>query len=239
MILPSPTKRKSERGNVLFYILIAVGLLASLSYAITQSNRGNTNQLEEERARIFASEILEYANVVANSVGQLRLRGVGQTSLCFDHASWGASNYNHAGCSDTRNQIFNLDGGGVTWANAPNEAMDPAAGPDNLWHFYGSNEIQNIGTTCGAASCADLVMLTDELSLGTCLALNNLVGVTNPSDAPPTDLGQDETRYTGAFSFAQVIGNEAGGAALSGQKAGCFQNTSNSKYTFYKVLIVR
>ena len=231
--------RPRERGNVLFYILIAVGLLAALSYAVSQSSRGSASQLSQEKARLFASEMIEYANVVASSTGQLRLRGVSDTALCYNHDSWGASNYDHAGCSDMRNHIFSLEGGGVTWANAPSEAMDTSASPDNLWHFYADNAVQNIGVTCAAASCADLIMVADEIDVNVCKQLNTLLGVSNPSGNPPTESAMGTTRFIGVYGAAETIGDEAGSANLSGQKAGCFTNTATGKYTFYKVLIAR
>ncbi len=232
-------KRQTERGNVLFYILIAVGLLAALSYAVSQSSRGSASQLSQEKARLFASEMIEYANVVGSAVGQLRLRGVADTALCFDHDSWGHDDYDHAGCNDTRNNIFMLDGGGVTWSNAPPEAMDSSASPDNLWHFYGDNEIEEAGLTCGAASCADLIMVADELDVNVCTQLNTLLGVTNPSGNPPVDSAMGTTLFAGSYGASETIGDEAGSAALASKKAACFENDATGEYTFYKVLVAR
>lgn len=231
--------RSNERGNVLFYILIAVALIAALSFAVSQNGRNSTKAISEERAKLFASEIIEYANNIGNAVSQLRLRGVDEDELCFDDSRWGANDYDHAGCSDNFNRIFNIEGAGITWSEAPAEAMDSTAAPDNLWHIYGDNEIQDIGTTCGAAGCADLVLITDELDEIVCKNLNGLLGVTDKNATPPTDTDIGETRYIGAFSFSQVIGDEAGGASLAGKSAGCFRNTTDSKYVFYKVLIAR
>ncbi len=234
------SQRRGQRGSALIYILVAVALLAALSYAITQSSRGNLSHLTDEKARLLASEIIEYANVVTSATAQLRLRAGSDSLLCYDDDNWGANDYDHAGCSNTQNRIFSLDGGGVTWANAPAEAMDTTATPDNLWHFYADNEVENVGSTCGAASCADLLMVTDELNLDVCIKLNELLGVDNPSGAPPVDSAIGTTRFIGAYGYAETIGDESGGEALIGKKAACFQKTDNpAKYTFYKVLISR
>ena len=232
--------RSSESGNVLFYIFLAVALLAALSYAISESTRGNVQQLTEERARIYAGEIIEYSNVISNAVAQLRLRGVDDEDLCFDDPSWGANDYDHAGCTDDLNRLFHPDGAGMTWTQPPSDAMATTPTPDNLWHIYGDNEIDDVGTTCGTADCADLILVVDELNIQTCIELNELLNVVNPLGVPPTDSNIGETRFVGTFSAGQVIGNEAGGTNFQGRSSACFQRTSApAEYTFYKVLIAR
>ncbi len=231
-------KRRSQSGNVLFYILIAVGLLAALSYAVSQGSRGGNSQISEERARLFAGEIIEHANTLAAAASQLRLRGVAAGSLCFDHAEWGLNDYDHAGCTDNFNRIFHPTGAGIEWTNAPAEAMDTAATPDNLWHFYGDNEIELVGTTNGDATSSDLILMVDELSLTVCQKINELLGVTAANTAPPTDTAYGTTRYIGTFGYTATIGDED--ATLEGQPAACFQKTAApAKYAFYKVLIAR
>lgn len=229
----------SQSGNVLFYILIAVALLAALTFAVAQSGRGSAKQISAERARLFASEIIDYSNVISSAVSQLTLRGVDDTELCFDHPNWGASDYDHAGCTDDFNKIFDINGAGISWSEAPSEAMDASATPDNLWHIYGDNEIEDIGTTCAGAGCSDLVLYLDELQLGVCQQLNDLLGITDSSTAPPTDTDIGETRFVGTFGYSQSIADEAGGALLAGKTSGCFENTTDNKYVFYKVLIAR
>ena len=232
--------RENERGNVLFYIFIAVALLAALSLAVSESMRGNVTQLSEQRARIAASEIIEYSNIMASAVAQLRLRGVDDDELCFDDPSWGANDYDHAGCLDDANKIFSLDGAGLTWTNAPEGAMATTPAPDNLWHIYGDNEIDDVGSTCGGVNCVDLILALDELHLETCVQINELLGVVNPGGDPPTDTNIGETRYIGAYSYDQTIGNEAGGANFQGRASACFQRTAApAEYTFYRVLIAR
>ena len=235
-----PHTRTDERGSVIFYVLIAVVLLAALSYAVSNSIRGNVQQLSEDRARLYASEILEYANIMANAVAQLRLRGVDDDMLCFDDPNWGADDYDHAGCTDNLNKIFHPSGAGLTWTQPPSEAMDSAASPDNIWHIYGDNEIQDVGETCGDSSCADLILVVDELAQQTCIEINELLDITNPGDVPPTDTDMGETRYIGAFGYSETIGDEAGVANFRGRTSACFQRTAApAEYVFYKVLIAR
>ncbi len=83
-------------------------------------------------------------------------------------------------------------------------------------------------------------MVTDELLPEICIELNNKLGVTNPSDAPPTDTSFNETLYKGVYGFNNVIGDEAGGAELKGKTSACFQKTgAPAEYVFYKVLVAR
>lgn len=232
--------RENESGNILFYILIAVTLLAALSFAIAQSTRGNISQITEEKARIYSTEIIEYANAMANAVAQLRLRSVGADELCFDHANWGANDYDHGGCADDRNRIFHPDGGGVNWANAPDLIMNSNATPDYLWHIYGDNEIDEIGTTCATSACSDLVLYLDELQEMVCIQLNKLLGVGIPGDPPPTDTDMGETRFVGTYDYSNTIGDEVAGSDLVGKRAGCFQKTNApAEYVFYRVLLAR
>ncbi len=230
--------QSAQSGNVLFYILIAVALLAGLGFAVSESVRGGGQQITNDRARLIATEIIEYSNNISAAVSQLQLRGVDIDELCFDDTGFGGT-YDYAGCTDDFNKIFHISGAGIQWRQAPSEAMDSSATPDNLWHIYADNEVENVGTTCAAAGCSDLILVTDELLLSVCQQINDLLGITDSADAPPTDTDIGETLYVGAFGYNETIGDEAGGTELDGQTAGCFQNTTDSKYVFYKVLVAR
>lgn len=230
--------KNAQSGNALFYVLIAVCLLGALSYAVTQTTRGGGgNDLSNNRARLFATEIIETANSYASAVAQMRLRGVSPTQLCFDHTSWGGANYNYAACTDEQNKLFSPTGGGMNWSQAPAEAMNKLATPDNLWHFYGENEIANVGTTTGSASSSDLILMVDELTLSVCQNLNDLLGIAEVTDTPPTVSDYSTTRFVGTYGYTNTIGAST---ILAGKNAGCFEKTTApAKYAFYKVLIAR
>ena len=231
--------KNSQSGNVLFYILIAVALLAALSFAVAISGRGNMAGITDDKARILASELIDYANTVSAATTQLRLRGIRETDLCFDEPQWPAP-YNNPSCSDDATKIFHPSGGGVTWARIAKDSTDVTGSPDRLWHIYGDNEIDGVGMTCGAASCAELILVADELQQNVCIKINELLGVNNPSALPPVDTEMGTTQFIGTYSHSYTIGDEAGGAALSGKTAGCFQKTTvPAEYVFFRVLQAR
>ena len=233
-------KCRSESGNVLFYILIAVALIAALSYAVSETSRGNTQQVSSEKAKLYASEILTYADIVSKAVAQLRLRGCDISELNFENTT--VSGYvNSNAPSDDSCDIFNLGGGGVSW-NIPDPAfLASTTAPDDAWGIYGGNEVESIGTTVTGDNGIDIILVLENVDTTVCTQLNSLLDVTNPSNNPPTDSGLDNDKFQGLFSYAETLGNED--SALDGQKAACYTDggatLSSGQNVFYKVLAVR
>ena len=229
----------SESGNALFIILIAVALLGALSYAVTQSNRGGVAALTEEKAKLYAAEILEYAQVVSNAVAQLRLRGCSDTEISFENNV--VSGYTNSNApSDNTCHVFHPSGGGLSW-NVPDDNMVSGTASADNWRIYASNEIQDIGTTGGADSNVDLILFLADVDTSICLQLNERLSVSNPSNAPPTDSGLDTDQFQGSYSHLVVIGDED--TALAGQKTACYTDGGailpSAQNVFYKVLISR
>lgn len=225
--------KAAESGNVMFYILIAVALLAALSYAVAQGSRASVQNLTEDRQRLLASEIIEYADTVKRAVQQLRLRGVAFNALEFDDPA--LTGYDNPACGAGDCMIFDPAGGAVIFKSASADALT-APMP---WAFIANNEIEMVGTTTGDAAGADLLMVQPDLIREVCILINDLLGVANPSGDPPVDTSVDTTvPFTGAVAYAQTVGDEASSAALSGRTAGCFREGA-AAYHFYEVLIPR
>lgn len=236
------SSRSSERGNILFYILIAAGLLAALSYQVASSGRGNTSQLNEDKSRLAATELLEYSNILTNGVSQLRLRGVEPKDLCFDHVDWPRGmDYENSSCADTYNRIFHPDGAGIALNKLPLGTQPSNTQQDGTWNFYGNNMVMGIGSTCETANCTDLIMVARDLRPGICKALNKLLNVGGPQGEPPQQPGFADAPFKGDFSYFQAIGTGSSGTeGLEGRTAGCFENTGSSRENvFYQVLLPR
>ncbi|MAQ71811.1 MAG: hypothetical protein CL565_06420 [Alphaproteobacteria bacterium] len=74
-----------QNGNVLFLILIAVVLFAALSYAVTQSNRGDGNA-EKEKSEIIAAQILNAVSSYQQRVLRLKMIG-GYEEVLFNNTA--------------------------------------------------------------------------------------------------------------------------------------------------------
>ena len=112
--------RHSENGSAIFYIFIAVAMLAALSFAVAQSSRSTGKSLTEDRAKLAASEVISYGDTIAKAVGQIRLRGMQDYAMRFSHSNANAT----YGIYDTepRAEIFNPQGGGVIYRRTPDLA---------------------------------------------------------------------------------------------------------------------
>ena len=123
--------RKTEQGNVFFYILIAVALFAALSYAVSRNNTGSTDIFTDEQAKLAAQEIIEYGNTVANAVQKLRLRGCSDTEISFENDIIdGYENGTNTSC-----QVFHVDGGDINWTSIPEERLESDHSTLSLIHI--------------------------------------------------------------------------------------------------------
>lgn len=226
-------KYSSSRGSALFIILIAVVLFGALSYAVANMMRSDAgDDLSDEKAKLYANEIMDYARSMREAVQHLRIsNGCSDTDVSFKNDS--ASGYGSS--TNTDCQVFHPDGGGMSWTE-PNPAIDSNGWLINAVHCY--NEIGTTGSC--TSSNADLTLDLLFVPKNVCIALNDFLGVSNPSGNPPT------ANY-GAVSGSKFVGSYSGShVTISGQMkdkpSGCYQDsvgTWSGNYFFYQVLIAR
>ena len=136
----------SQSGNVLFLILIAVGLFAALSYAITKSSGGGKTSTTTEKAQLSQGVIDSYTAAVNGGVMRLQMRGC--TTIDYKTPTqWGAE--------DHKCQVFHPQGGGVIWQDI---ALPPCSGSScpviacNAWAGGGAGGYTCSGSTIGGGS---------------------------------------------------------------------------------------
>ncbi|MGB1077322.1 MAG: hypothetical protein ACPG05_03370 [Bdellovibrionales bacterium] len=228
----------TQKGNVLFLILIAVVLFAALSYAVTQSTRGGGDTSEET----VGFQVAELQQVVANvrtAILRLKMNGCSNEEISVYSTMYAApagfDNVNTpvAG-GDFSCHIFHPDGGGVTYFREDKRDICIPTGCDTtVLSVTGNHSVVNVGT-----SLPELMYFVDRVTDEFCEAWNEEVGVGTP-------IPQDNARIVGADHWSgtfddgspSIIGDQA--TELEGLDMGCFFSTTENVNNFYAVLIER
>ena len=241
-IFADQQSRICENGSAIFYIFIAVAMLAALSFAVAQSSRSTGKGLTEDRAKLAAAEVMAYGDTIAKSVGQLRLRGIQDYAISFAHINANAT----YGTYDTepRAEIFNPQGGGVIYRRAPDLA---GIGAPLVYNFIGAYAVDDIGSTCATPDCSELLMTVQGLRKEVCQMMNSLLDMGEVTDDPPADDALPVTPYFAGnaggapvpYSFVDTIGEDVASSALLQASAGCYFHAGSSSYIYFQVLLSR
>jgi len=220
----------SQRGNVLFYILLAIALLAGLTFAVQQGSRSSATALTADQARIAASSIIDYANTVSASVSKLKLRGCTETQISFANSLTGATYTNPSAPTDKSCHVFDVVGAQINWTDAGTFS----AGAVEL---TGGCNVASVGTTA-----SELLLVVEDIDVQTCTFINEKLGVPMSSGAPITlPAACTYAPFVGAYPAAGTVtvtgtlGRMAACVKGTGASDDFFQNT----YHFYQVLLAR
>jgi hypothetical protein len=226
---PHHNRRPHEHGNVLIYILIAVALLGALSFAVSQGGRNSGKSITEEKARLYAGEMLEYGNTVGNAVAQLRLRGCTETQISFEFS--GAGHVNNNAPDDNSCHVFHPSGGGVTFKSVTPEAM--ANGGSQNYIYSAFDNVEGVGT-----DDSELIMYGIAVSDEVCIQINKMIGTVSGDTLveDPADVVADP--FVGTYGSNVTIGTGTGDV-FEGVRTGCFFCGPYGENIFYKVLIAR
>lgn len=243
--------RETERGNVLFLILIAVALFAALSYAVTQSTRSGSGDASGETNLINSAQLAQYPAGVRTSVVRMVIGGISVDQLVFNQPT------NFDDVSDLRYAVFHPQGGGAVFQRAPQELLDQGAA--GAWIFSSHYQVDGIGSTnSGDLGANEIIAFLPGVSQNICRRLNREVGITSSNaDGIPDNLGGDvPTNSVPAAAQAMlegVAGSSPGipltdgiiGGDMAGQPFGCYRvGAANATYptrtyVYYHVLVER
>lgn len=244
----------SQSGNVLFLILIAVALFAALSYAVTSSTRSGAGNSNSEKTELATSRMMQYVTSIDSAVLRLTLtNGCTINQLSFDPPPFSGTKYNNpAAPANFTCHVFHPNGGAVPYvASMPTEILDPATPltPDyGLYNFSGMFNVQDIGTTCLAASCNDLVFYTQGFTLDACASINRRLSI---AYSVPTDLNEQLSGYepqagdffTGTVPTPVANSGVDQNSRFYGKPDGCIRRhdlpAANNPYGFYHVILAR
>lgn len=229
-------------GNALWFLLVAIGLLGGLTALLARG--GADAGYSDEQATIIAQRLLQQARSVEAAVEKLLLSGCSENEISFANpVQSGYDNPNspsEAAGGDEHCWVFSAKGAGLSFPVIPGPSTHWLASvPTNRWLFNGNNKIMDVGTTCAAPSCSELLMITEmrDTNAKICQKINQLLGnATVPGDTDVTS----GSKWTGTWPpTATQVGDEPGGELIRGTRVGCLDDTNEAHNTLYQVLIAR
>ncbi len=240
------TRRHTQRGNVLFLILIAVALFAALSFAISSSLRsGDTNASVEQRSAA-AAQILQYVTGLRSAVQRLVLNGCAENQLSFEPPPFSGSGayFNPNSPTNFSCHVFHNNGGGQSaWTYLSRVQGQGVYGPYSNPIYNATWGISRIGNNRG-----DLTMILGITDGNLCREINQRIGVNNPGGQPPHRNGDHiHAEFNGTFSdpypgWADWSSVSGGDTTLDpGHMEACMNyfDRDPNLYVFYAVLLPR
>lgn len=246
------TVKQSEKGNVLFLILIAVALFAALSYVVTQSTRSGGGSTEREKNILSSAQMTQYPTALRTSIIRMVLAGVAIENVKFDAP--GSAGFSVPSISQL---VFHPQGGGATYQQAPAELSN--TGNNQLtWTYNAHVAIPGIGID--GAGGNDVIAFLPGVSSGVCRQVNEELGINVPTASPACTLvagtvapdvaginaAVDLQMTQGAsytFPGTPTVTVSAAGCTtiFNRQASGCFLDSGATpdRYVFYSVLLER
>lgn len=242
--------RAGESGNVMFYILLAIALLAALTFAVAGNERTSAHNLTADKIRLYATDIIDYGHALSNATAQLRLRGIRDMNISFESPLTAANNYINPNCTTDDCRIFAPDGGGVIWTLLDAAALDTThtGAPDYAWwSISGAYDITSVGSNCAGSNCKDVAAFANNINVDVCKEINRLLGIVNIGNAPPVSsisLDPMGGHFKGTYPNTADTLDGATAAAketLHNHTAACVKHDTpaDPTYIYYQVLMPR
>ena len=221
----------NDKGNVLFLILIAVGLFAALSYAVTQSSRGSTG-IDREEAALTAAQIFQYASLVENAINRLRVgNGCRDTDISFENPVSTANYTNPSAPGDSSCHVFEASGGGLQFIEAPD-------GNDE-WLFSGEIVVEEHTINVSGIN-PELTIILPRISAEVCQAINRAIGIDHPVDNVPVGVNSlAQNPFTGTYLSQDGLGGPTSDPVFANEPSACFREADTDELFFINVLIAR
>lgn len=212
---------KNQSGSVIIWILVLIALFGALSFVISRGNRTGAGQLTEQKAKLAATEMIEYADLVRRTVQTMVINGIPLNNLDFSMYNLynlGGANlpnlYNNSLCTSNACKVFSPAGGGLTprqfyaYGKATPVWTDPTLSKPGSVSF-GLYRVEGFGT-----SASEILMRISVIHPDICAALNKMAdvqGSVSPSGSNNVRWGDpidtkmaDTTTYVYGISSPQL-----------------------------------
>ncbi len=247
--------RSKQAGNALILILVVIVLLAALTMTLTRTSSKTSGSLGGEEARIAAGKIMRQAQTVEAAIQKLKnLNSCGENQISFENTGGSSRAYvNTSSPTDKSCHVYDIGGAGLAYSRPDPGVLDTtksALTDYGHWVFSAQQCVLEVGTGTGAAPCTvgntELLLSLPHIREDICLAINDLLGITNTGGTPPLeDFDDDATGFDGTYAASvsdPEIGEGASGVNLVKHASGCLKDNAgvwNGSYIFYHTILAR
>lgn len=238
---------KTENGNALFIILAAIGMLAALTYAVTQSSRGSSN-LDKEAIEIAINEIIQQGSQLEHGLKRFLLLNeydIGEIDMYDANKGF---NGDRTLCTANECNLFHPAGGGLSAPQLPNAAFDsgPTSCTGGLYNGRYKYSLRVTSFDNIGSDLPEIVLYYNCVRDDVCDRLNYKMGVLDPGDADiehsKGTFGSDYLGFNGSGTFSGLTVDFMGSedARIAGQKVYCDKSPSVSQgNTLFYVIMAR
>lgn len=236
--------KQTQKGNVLFLILIAVALFAALSYAVTQSSRSGGDSGRETNI-LNSAQLAQYPNQIRTAVLRMIIDGRDITEVRFN----APADFDDLGTDEEGRGVFHPEGGGAVFQNAPADFMASGGGNvDGEWFYNMDMEVTDIGSSAAGAAGNELIAFLPGITEAICRRINDEAGIeeTSAGELPATadlsatyelNMVDDGTTDYSITGNVTLVATTTPTTALEGHPFGCFENVADSNvFVYYHVL---
>ncbi len=255
--LPAQNPHQNRQsGNALWFILVAIALLAALTFALTQNSSKTADNLSTEQARIVAQQTMRDFNEYTQGVQKLTsMHNCSESQISFENTFVDPPSMytNVKSPLDHRCKMFMPEGAGLIRRNAPTGLVDRSkVAGDARWIITGYLSVNGAGpekedeTTC-STNCAELIMGNQYIDPEVCRQYNQMLKINNGQPVPAGATINWTYPYDGEFSngtggserIFEGSGDET--SKLYGVTSACFYTMQGSyrNHQIYHVLIER
>lgn len=223
--MKTKSEHSFEKGNALLYVLIAIALFGALSFTLSRQSRNtDTEQIDEAKVELYATQIIGYARQVQSVIDQMSMTGSNMNDFIFTQP--GETGFNSG---VHIHKVYHPQGGGLSPSNLPASTVQHNAEQTPGWYLGLFN---NVEWTDGTGT--DMILSAHNISAAVCGSINDKI---TGSSAIPALTGDTED-----YVLDSATNNDLTVAACSaceGYMSLCVSNVGGTAYSFYNVILDR
>ncbi len=218
----------SCKGNVFIYILIAVVLMAALTYTLSKNQDSNPGtEITDTQIKSIATSILSYTAAAQNAVNNMSTGGTEISSMQLLRPD--QANFNTAPNTD---KLFHPDGGGLQYKSLPPNSTSSTLSTPVNGYYIGTVQVEWTPTTT-----KDLVLFAYGISKDVCTELNRKI--TGSTTIPSLTMAADGWMNTIATTWTNSTALDKTACLACDEKPALCVKDTGTIYTFYNVLVAK